>query len=77
MISLSGTTSKLAAPTSIVRQSDSPHTEQQRLLPTLAPSHSSNGGILTEGMLIYLSDPKGGFDAQGAQHLLERTHGSL
>jgi hypothetical protein len=39
----SGTASNVVDPTFTVRHSDSPHTEQQRLLPTLAPSHSSMG----------------------------------
>lgn len=43
MMSLSGIASNVATPTSTVRQSDSPQTEQQRLLPALAPSHSSMG----------------------------------
>jgi len=36
-------TSNAVPSTSIVRHADSPQTEQQQLLPTLAPSHSSMG----------------------------------
>jgi len=39
----SGMSSKTAPSTSPVRQGVSPQTEQQRLLPTFAPSHSSTG----------------------------------
>ena len=38
-----GIASKVTAPISTVRHSDSPQTEQQRVLPTLAPSHCSMG----------------------------------
>ena len=42
-LTASGISSKTAPSTSIVRQGVSPQTEQQRLLPTLAASHSSTG----------------------------------
>lgn len=41
--SSAGIVSKVVPPTSSVRHSDSPQTEQQRLFPTFAPSHSSMG----------------------------------
>ncbi len=43
MMSSEGITSNTSCPTSMVRHSDSPQTEQHGLLATLAPSHSSRG----------------------------------